>query len=231
MYFSESLYFSNFAETYNSQRAMGKGESSKGGASRQKIILEAFKLFATMPYERVSFSVMEKEIGISRGSMVYYFGNKEGLFQEVLSTLVYGTSSIKAVPEAYRLSLCSFYNYFIETLKRDQEKILQIGVINLNEALMRIENSALTYIENFKEMTCKWFDEERQIWKGVIENAISSGEIKSSIDSTIFSQLFENCYLGTAFTGVSLKNGYDIDSLKKLYDQIYLVLKNNHVLS
>ena len=129
---------------------MGKGESSKGGASRQKIILEAFKLFATMPYERVSFSVMEKEIGISRGSMVYYFGNKEGLFQEVLSTLVYGTSSIKAVPEAYRLSLCSFYNYFIETLKRDQEKILQIGVINLNEALMRIENSALTYIENFK---------------------------------------------------------------------------------
>ena len=67
---------------------------------------------------------------------------------------------------------------------------------------MRIENSALTYIENFKEITCKWFDEERQIWKGVIENAISSGEIKSSIDSTIFSQLFENCYLGTAFTGV-----------------------------
>lgn len=208
---------------------MGKGESSKGGASRQKILLEAFKLFATMPYERVSFSVMEKEIGISRGSMVYYFGNKEGLFQEVLSTLVYGTSSIKAVPEAYRLSLCSFYNYFIETLKREQERILQIGIVNLNEALMRIENSALTYIENFKEMTCKWFDEERQIWKGVIENAISSGEIKSSIDSTIFSQLFENCYLGTAFTGVFLNNGYDIDSLKKLYDQIYLFLKNNHL--
>ena len=96
--------------------------------------------------------------------MVYYFGNKEGLFREVLTTLVYGTSSIKAVPEAYRLSLCSFYNYFIETLKREQERILQIGIVNLNEALMRIENSALTYIENFKEMTAQWFDEERQIW-------------------------------------------------------------------
>lgn len=204
---------------------MGKGESSKGGASRQKILLEAFKLFATMPYERVSFSVMEKEIGISRGSMVYYFGNKEGLFQEVLSTLVYGTSSIKAVPEAYRLSLCSFYNYFIETLKREQERILQIGIVNLNEALMRIENSALTYIENFKEMTAQWFDEERQIWMSVIENAVSTGELKPITNIAALSQVFEDCYLGCAFTGVFNTNGYDIDSLKKTYDQIYVVIK------
>lgn len=204
---------------------MGKGESSKGGASRQKILLEAFKLFATMPYERVSFSVMEKEIGISRGSMVYYFGNKEGLFQEVLSTLVYGTSSIKAVPEAYRLSLCSFYNYFIETLKREQERILQIGIVNLNEALMRIENSALTYIENFKEMTAQWFDEEREIWMSVIENAVSTGELKPITDITALSHVFENCYLGYAFTGVFSANGYDIDSIKKSYDQIYAILR------
>lgn len=204
---------------------MGKGESSKGGASRQRILLEAFRLFATMPYERVSFSVMEKEIGISRGSMVYYFGNKEGLFREVLATLVYGTSSIKAVPEAYKLSLCSFYNYFIETLKREQEWIAQIGISNLNEALMRIENSALTYVENFKEVTAQWFDEEQQIWKVVIDNAVSTGEIKPNIDTTVFSQIFEECYLGSSFKGVFLNNGYNIDSLKKNYDQIYLSLK------
>lgn len=204
---------------------MGKGDSSKGGASRQKILLEAFRLFATMPYERVSFSVMEKEIGISRGSMVYYFGNKEGLFREVLTTLVYGTSSIKAVPEAYRLSLCSFYNYLIETLKREQEQIAQIGIVNINESLMRIENSALTYAENFKEVTNQWFEEEQQIWKAVIDNAVSTGEIKPDINTTIFSQIFEDCYLGNAFKGVFKKNGYDIDSLKKSFDQIYTVLR------
>lgn len=204
---------------------MGKGESNKGGASRQKILLEAFRLFATMPYERVSFSVMEKEIGISRGSMVYYFGNKEGLFREVLTTLVYGTSSIKAVPEAYRLSLCSFYNYFIETLKREQEKIAQTGIININEALMRIENSALTYIENFKELTAQWFDEEQQIWISVIENAVSTRELKPIADITALSRIFEDCYLGCAFSGVFSASGYDIDSLKKSYDQIYTLVK------
>lgn len=204
---------------------MGKALSNKGETSRQKILMEAFRLFATMPYEQVSFSVMEKEIGISRGSMVYYFKNKEGLFQEVLKTLVYGTSSIKAVPEAYKLSLCSFYNYFIEILKREQEKIKQSGIVNLNEALMRIESSALSYTENFKVLTAQWFEEEQQIWKGVIDNAITTGEIKANVDSSVLSHVFEDCYLGNAFKGVFSYDGYNIEELKREFDQVYELLK------
>lgn len=199
---------------------MGKGE-----VSRQKILIEAFRLFATMPYDRVSFSVMEQEIGISRGSMIYYFKNKEGLFREVIHTFVYRASSVKAVPDAYRLSLCSFYNYFIEILKREKEHICDIGIVNINEALMRIENSALFCIPDFKEECTKWYEEELQIWKSVIENAISTGEIKSQSDSISISYLYEDCYLGRSFDGVFLQGGYDIDRLKQTYDYIYSLLK------
>ena len=173
---------------------MGKGETS-----RKRILMEAFKLFATMPYERVSFSVMEKEIGISRGSMIYYFKN---------------------------LSLCSFYTYFIETLKREQEQLSNLGIVNINEALMRIENSALTYIPNFKEQTAQWYEEELQIWKSVIEYAVSSGEISNRVDPVTISYFYEDCYLGRAFNGVFMKTGYDIDKLKQTYDQLYALL--NH---
>ena len=200
---------------------MGKGETS-----RKRILMEAFKLFATMPYERVSFSVMEKEIGISRGSMIYYFKNKEGLFKEVVQAFVYGASSIKAVPDAYKLSLCSFYTYFIETLKREQEQLSNLGIVNINEALMRIENSALTYIPNFKEQTAQWYEEELQIWKSVIEYAVSSGEISNRVDPVTISYFYEDCYLGRAFNGVFMKTGYDIDKLKQTYDQLYALL--NH---
>lgn len=197
----------------------------KGDISRQKILIEAFRLFATMPYDRVSFSVMEEEIGISRGSMIYYFKNKEGLFREVVYTFVYRASSIKAVPDAYKLSLCSFYNYFIETLKREKEQICDIGINNINEALMRIENSALYCIPDFKEQCTKWYEEELQIWKSVIENAISTGEIKSQLDPVSISYLYEDCYLGRSFNGVFSQRGYDIDRLKQTYDYIYTLLK------
>ena len=197
----------------------------KGDTSRQKILMEAFRLFATMPYDRVSFSVMEKEIGISRGSMVYYFKNKEGLFSEVVRTFVYGASSLKAVPDAYKLSLCSFYTYFIETLKREQEQLFAMGLVNINEALMRIENSALTYIPNFKEQTALWYAEELQIWKSVIEKATATGEIRNGLDASTLSYLYEDAYLGRAFHGVFTKSGYDIDRLKQTYDQLYALLK------
>lgn len=199
---------------------MGKGE-----ISRQRILMEAFRLFATMPYERVSFSVMEKEIGISRGSMIYYFKNKEGLFSEVVRTFVYGASSVRAVPNAYKLSLCSFYTYFIETLKREQEQMSGMGIVNINEALMRIENSALTYIPDFKEQTAQWYKEELQIWQSVIENAMAIGEIRKEIDPVNLSYFYEDCYLGRAFNGVFAKTGYKISKLKETYDHIYMLLK------
>ena len=204
---------------------MGKAESSKGESSRKRILIEAFRLFATMPYDRVSFTVMEREINISRGSMVYYFKNKEGLFREVLNTFVFGTSSIRAVPDAYRCSLCSFYNYFIEVLKREKENLSKLGIENINEALMRIENSALTYIDNFKEQILGWYQEEIAIWEEVIGNAKSTGEISDDTASLIVSGLFEDTYLGQSFKGVFTKSGYDPDKLKLTYDTIYSFLK------
>lgn len=197
---------------------------SKGESSRKRILAEAFRLFATMPYERVSFSVMEKEIGISRGSMVYYFKNKEGLFREMITTLVLGTSSIKAVPEAYWISLRSFYNYYIEVLEREKESFSRFGIKNMNEALMRIENSALTYIDGFRQLILQWYDEEINIWSNVVSHAISIGEIRGDIDVVVVSKMFEETYLGQSFRGVFLPSGYDTETLKRTYDEIYHLL-------
>ena len=200
----------------------------KGEQSKRKILLVAFKLFATRPYEAVSFKVLETEIGISRGSMIYYFKNKEGLFKEILKTFFFASSSVKSVPEAYRLSLYSFFSYFIETLKKEKQNLKVIGIENLNEALMRIENSALTYIENFKDIAYSWFEEETEIWHCVLEKSIRSGEISSNIDPKVYAGIFELCYLGKSFTGVFTKTGYDIDKLENYFQSLYNSIKINN---
>lgn len=198
---------------------------TKGETSKKRILLEAFKLFSTQPYELVSFKVLESQIGISRGSMIYYFKNKEGLFREILNSLVFATSSVKSVPEAYRLSLYSFYSYFIETLEKEQKNLIDIGIVNLNEALMRIENSALTYIPNFKDIAYRWFEEETDIWLKVIEKSIKTGEIKDNIDSKVLAEIFEVCYLGKSYTGVFTEKGYNIEQLSTYFDNIYNLIR------
>lgn len=198
---------------------------TKGEKSKERILLEAFKLFATRPYELVSFKVLETEIGISRGSMIYYFKNKEGLFKEILKTLIFDSSSVKAVPDPYRLSLYSFYSYFIEILKKEKQTMSEMGIENLNEALMRIENSALTYVDNFKEIAYTWFEEETKIWYTVLERSIKSGEIKNNIDPKVYAEIFEVCYLGKSFTSVFTRSGYDINQLETYFQSLYNTLK------
>lgn len=196
----------------------------KGERSRKKILDEAFRLFATKPYEQVSFSVMEKEIGISRGSMVYYFKNKEGLFKEVLNAYIFDMSSVHAVPDSYRLSLRSFYTYYIELLKRERSKFASIGIVNLNEALFRIESSALSYFENFKEVTQIWYEDQLKVWQSVIEHAIEVGEIKTTLKPYILRYMFSDCYIGRCFLGVFTKQGCDIDLLAEIFNSIYTTL-------
>lgn len=198
----------------------------KGERSKRKILLEAFKLFATQPYEAVSFKVLENEIGISRGSMIYYFKNKEGLFKEILRTFFFSSSSVKSVPEPYKLSLYSFFSYFIEILKKGKETMSEIGIENLNEALMRIENSALTHIENFKEIAHTWFDEENKIWLSVLERSIKSGEISNKIDPQVYAEIFEACYLGKSYIGIFTKTGYEIEKLENYFQSLYNNIKN-----
>lgn len=198
---------------------------SKGEISRKKILDEAFRLFATKPYELVSFSVLENEIGISRGSMVYYFKNKEGLFREVLTNYIFDMSSVNAVPNAYRISLCTFYTYFIEILKRERIQLATMGIENVNEALFRIESSALTYFPNFKEQTSSWYESQLGVWQKVIENALAIGEIKTNLKPQVIRYMFADTYIGRSFSGVFTKSGCDIDLLEEIFNSIYSVLK------
>lgn len=197
----------------------------KGVISRKKILDEAFRLFGTKPYEKVSFSVLESEIGISRGSMVYYFKNKEGLFKEVLSTFIFDMSSVNAVPDAYRLSLCSFYSYYLETLKRERTHFASMGIENLNESLFMIERSALTYIDNFKDIATEWYEGQLSVWQSVIEHAIDTGEIKTDLKPYIIRYMFSDCYIGRCFLGAFSKSACDIELLHKVFDGIYGTLK------
>lgn len=54
--------------------------------NRQKILSTALHLFAKKGYDAVSTAEIAQESGITKPTMYYYFGSKEGLLADVLST-------------------------------------------------------------------------------------------------------------------------------------------------
>lgn len=59
---------------------------SESTDNKQKILSIALKLFAKKGYDAVSTLEIAQTAGITKPTMYYYFGSKEGLLSEVLST-------------------------------------------------------------------------------------------------------------------------------------------------
>ena len=199
----------------------------KGDVTRQKLLRDAFVLFSSNSYEKVSFSEMEKLSKTSRGSMIYYFKNKEGLFVEMLKTMIFNQSSVENVPTAYRQSLLSFYNYFLEVLERDRQYIASMGVNNMNKAMFFIEMSALANLSYFRETAIEWWKRENTVWTEVLEHAVATKEIKEDTNIKLASEMFEKIYIGDCFEGVFKLNGADLSVLREHFDYLYSLVKNN----
>lgn len=199
----------------------------KGDVTRQKLLRDAFVLFSSNSYEKVSFSEMEKLSKTSRGSMIYYFKNKEGLFVEMLKTMIFNQSSVENVPTAYRQSLLSFYNYFLEVLERDRQYIASMGVNNMNKAMFFIEMSALANLSYFRETAIEWWEREKTVWTEVLEHAVATKEIKEDTNIKLASEMFEKVYIGDCFEGVFKLNGADLSVLREHFDYLYSLVKNN----
>ncbi|MCR4770308.1 MAG: TetR/AcrR family transcriptional regulator [Bacteroidaceae bacterium] len=199
----------------------------KGDVTRQKLLRDAFVLFSSNSYEKVSFSEMEKLSKTSRGSMIYYFKNKEGLFVEMLKTMIFNQSSVENVPTAYRQSLLSFYNYFLEVLERDRQYIASMGVNNMNKAMFFIEMSALANLSYFRETAIEWWKREKTVWTEVLEHAVATKEIKEDTNIELASEMFEKIYIGDCFEGVFKLNGADLSVLREHFDYLYSLVKNN----
>lgn len=199
----------------------------KGDVTRQKLLRDAFVLFSSNSYEKVSFSEMEKLSKTSRGSMIYYFKNKEGLFAEMLKTMIFNQSSVENVPTAYRQSLLSFYNYFLEVLERDRQYIASMGVNNMNKAMFFIEMSALANLSYFRETAIEWWKRENTVWTEVLEHAVATKEIKEDTNIKLASEMFEKVYIGDCFEGVFKLNGADLSVLREHFDYLYSLVKNN----
>lgn len=198
----------------------------KGIKSRRKILGVAFKLFATYSYPDVSYSLLEEATGISRGSMVYYFDNKEGIFRAVLDAFFYGPDSLAKIKQGQNKSLKLFYNLFIEKIKENISLLLPYNIPNLSEARLNIERSAAQFIPGFKQKMATTQKEDGEIWEEVVRNSVESGELRGDIDIKATAELFQAITLGFFYMCSKDHPEGGVDYLRHLYDAQYALIKN-----
>lgn len=193
--------------------------------TKNKLIIEAFKLFASKPYDQVTFSDLEKATGLSRGAILYHIKTKENLFIEVINYFIFQITSAKSVKLTEEISLKEFLQAYINECMKEVKNMENIGITNINLAQLNIESQAFYFYPEMKNESYKWIEEQYTVWERVIKYAISINEIKSTFESRDIASLFINQYIGISYTGIVREYGIDLERLNKNFFMIYQMLK------
>ena len=192
--------------------------------TKERIIEEAFKLFLTHNFEKVSITDLEQAIGKTRGAIFYFFKNKEEIFNEVIDTYIIKTQNPS---EKFNfdpnISLEQFIYLYINGINTTMSKMLSLSVVNIYKGYFSLYMQASRIYPNFAEIMTKNSVEEINLWEKVINRAIQTKEIKK-IDTMRYAILFRSCFLGLAFDRC-LSYGLNTEELLVLYQNIYNQIK------
>lgn len=195
--------------------------------TKERIIEEAFKLFLTHNYEKVSVTDLEQAIGKTRGAIFYFFKHKEEIFNEVIDTYMIKTQnpSVKFNFDE-DVSLEQFIHLYINRINTTMAKMLSLSVVNIYKGYFSLYMQASRIYPNFAEIMTQNSVEEVNLWERVISRAIQSKEIKE-VNTRQYATLFRSCFLGLAFDRC-LSYGLNTEELLVMYQNIYnqIRLKN-----
>jgi AcrR family transcriptional regulator len=199
---------------------MTKESRENGRATRRNLILQSFFLFSIKPYDKVTFSDIEKATGLSRGAILYHFKTKQEIFDAVVESSLLSRTAILDIPVKEKDPLYSFIIDFVNCCKEAVKEMSKVGIKNMNLAHYNIEAQALYYYVQFDKLSSQMKTTELKVWTSIVKKAQDVGEIRKNLDPEKLASLFLNTYLGHAYSAAKEEKGCDMDLL--LSELLYL---------
>lgn len=162
--------------------------------SKEYILRRSFDVFMNIGYDSASISVLQKELGMSRGAMYRYFENKEDLFCAVIDEYFFKVFD-KLLQNIEKADLTTIE--LIERLNRRQKVILKAftkaGVthtffLNYTALLIQAAKYYPDFVNDFRVIRLKM----KTYWEKALINSIKKGEVRSDVNIEIMSTLFSN---------------------------------------
>lgn len=190
--------------------------------SKQKILLESFKLFATKPFSDITFADIEKVTGLSRGAILYHFNSKDQILASIIDRFIINKEYDLPIIDVSK-SMWENIENFVAIKQQQQEFFTSIGIQNINRAFIYIAANCMNLLEETSNVT-QCLEKERKYWKELLLLGIEKCEIKNSVDVEVEKLLFMEIHYGYSYVSMATPTGYDMSLLLKKFRLLYLKL-------
>ena len=166
---------------------------------RDKILLKAIELYMIKGYNDVSITDLQAALDMGRGTLYYYFHDKDELFQEAVSQFLIAPkerafSRVKdsaTIPEMIDTML-----YYLNQL---QDFYNQVENKNINVSnVVNVMYTAYSRLPELFKKAKRLYEYELSLWRQAIKNSMRAGEVRGDVHIETVAHMF-----------VYLKDGWD----------------------
>lgn len=190
---------------------------------KDKILLKAIELYMIEGYANVSITDLQAALNMGRGTLYYYFKDKDELFQEAVNTFLIQPKqrALDRVPTTVTIP------EMIETMLSylDQLKEIYDQVENKNINTSNVVTVMYTAYSRFPELYKKarrLYEHELNLWKQAIKNSMRAGIVCGNVPIETTAHMFLHIKDGwdPGSTGVPMNFAIFPEQYNYLYDLI-----------
>lgn len=191
---------------------------------RDKILLKALELYMVEGYANVSITDLQAALDMGRGTLYYYFKDKDELFQEVVDMFLIKPKqrSLERVRETGKIpDMIDAMLYYLNQL---QEFYNQVENKNINTSnVVTVMYTAYSLFPELYKKARRLYEYELSLWIQAIKNSMHNGDIRGNVPIETTAHMF-----------LHIKDGWDpgrsgapmnFDIFPEQYNYLYDLIK------
>ena len=156
-----------------------------------KILLKAVELYMIEGYANVSITDLQAALDMGRGTLYYYFKDKDDLFQEVVDVFLIKPKQRALDRVKDTVTIPEMIEAMLYYLNQLQEFYNQVENKNINTS--NVVTMMYTAYSRFPELFKKarrMYEHELNLWIQAIKNSMRAGEVRGNVPIETTAHMF-----------------------------------------
>ena len=190
---------------------------------RDKILLKALELYMVEGYANVSITDLQAALDMGRGTLYYYFKDKDELFQEVVDMFLINPKqrALERVRESATIpNMIDAMLYYLNQLQ-EFYNLVENKNINTSNVVTVMYTAYSRFPELYKKAR-RLYEHELSLWIQAIKNSMHNGDIRGNVPIETTAHMFLHIKDGwdPGRSGVPMNFGIFPEQYNYLYNLI-----------
>ena len=158
---------------------------------KERILLKALELYMIDCYANVSITDLQAALNMGRGTLYYYFKDKDELFEEVVNTYLLTPKQQALARVSHSATIPDMIHAMLGYLDRLHEFLDMVENKNINTSnVVTVMYTAYSKYPDLYKRARRLYEQELNLWMDAIKNSMRAGDIRGNVHIDTMARMF-----------------------------------------